>query len=83
MIRMTREISIETHRALGAMTLPAASLADDKQTVHDIRREVAADELLDGMLSVAQHLAHRARTELVDILRREPGTPEPVEESPE
>ncbi|MEU0583775.1 hypothetical protein [Streptomyces sp. NPDC006132] len=77
------EIGIETHRALDAMTLVVASLAEDEQTVRDIRREVAADELLDGMLSVAQHLAHRARTKLVDTLRREPGMPDPVEESAE
>ncbi len=75
---MTREISVETERALDAMILLVATMAEDKQTVHDIRREVAADELLDGLLSVSQHLAHRACTSLVDTLRRESGTPEPV-----
>jgi hypothetical protein len=66
------ETSIETGRALDAMTLLVATMAEDKQTVHAVRREVAADELLDGMLSVAQYLGDRARTELVDTLRREP-----------
>ncbi|GGS37120.1 hypothetical protein [Streptomyces violaceus] len=66
-------ISIETDRALTAMTLLLATIADDRQTVADIPKNRADDELVDGLLTVAEHLDEWSSDPLVETLRAGPG----------